>query len=264
MHILNKIVAQKHIEVSNRKITTPISVLERSDFFETICVSMSSSIRESKAGGIIAEFKRKSPSKPTINLDALVEDVCLPYFEGGAAAMSILTDASFFGGSELDLSKAKGLNCGPLLRKEFIVDEYQVIEAKSIGADAILLISEILTKAEIKILSQLAHNLGLQVLLEVHSENHLSKLSYDVDMVGVNNRDLTEFSVNPKHSIKLFPSLPKELVKISESGIHNIEVIQELMQVGFDGFLIGERFMATDNPGLACAEFITSLKDRLS
>lgn len=258
MHILDKIVAHKRTEVAAQKQRIPIASLESSAHYDTPCHSLAQSIRESELG-IISEFKRRSPSKPQINLEAEVSKIVTHYTQAGVSGISILTDSHFFGGSTEDLQDARRIVETPLLRKEFVIDEYQIIEAKSIGADAVLLITEILTAAEVKSFAKLAKSLGLDTLLEVHTEAQLAKYTSDIDIVGVNNRDLTAFTVDPEHSARLYDQLPSEAVKISESGIHHPDTIRMLQRVGFDGFLIGERFMKTMDPGRACQDFIQSI-----
>ena len=260
MHILDKIVAHKKKEVANNKEQTSVKLLEASPYFDRDCYSFSEFVRSSERTGIISEFKRRSPSKPTINLAADPLIIPQQYFKSGVSAISVLTDENFFGGNAYHLSIARSKVKCPMLRKDFIIDEYQILEAKSIGADLILLITEILTKEEVARFARFAKSLGLEVLLEVHTEKQIEKYTPDVSAIGVNNRDLTNFTVDPNHSIELYPKLPQEACKISESGIHDIETIIKLKQVGFDGFLIGERFMKTDDPGQACKEFIEGLK----
>ena len=258
MNILDKIVIDKRKEVDLRKSLIPIKQLESSVLFERQTNSLAKNLRESKSG-IIAEHKRRSPSKSVINQGLNVQDVARGYENAGVCGMSVLTDGKYFGGSLDDLIVARASCNLPLLRKEFIIDEYQIIEAKAIGADAILLITEILTKEEVKKFAELAKSIKLDVLLEVHTEQQLKKYNQAVDIVGVNNRDLTQFTVDPEHSVRLFDKLPSEAVKISESGIHNPETIMRLREVGYQGFLIGERFMKTMDPGKACQQFIDSL-----
>ena len=260
MNILDKIVAQKKIEVANNKELYPTQLLEKSTFFNGKTVSLSQYIKREDKTGIIAEFKRRSPSKPSINLYANVEEVSISYMQAGASALSVLTDKTFFGGSSEDLTTARKFNFCPILRKDFIIDEYQVIEARSIGADAILLIAEILTKEEVKSLSNLAHSLGLEVLLELHSETQLDKYNSDIKNIGVNNRDLDTFKTDIQFSKDLFDKLPSAVTKVSESGIHSAAVVNALKEVGYDGFLIGERFMVNANPGEACKSFIQDIK----
>jgi len=262
MHILDKIVNHKITEVAKRKQKTSITELEASDYFNRTTHSLSESLQNSPTG-IISEFKRRSPSKPTINLDANLSQIVTHYTQAGVSGISILTDEHFFGGHHSDLTDARRIVDTPLLRKEFIIDEYQIIEAKSIGADAILLITEILTVGQVKSFASLAKSIGLDTLLEIHSIEQLDKYNSDIDIVGVNNRDLTQFTVDPMHSVRLYEHLPSEVTKISESGIHNPETILTLKETGFDGFLIGERFMKTMDPGKACRDFIQDLNDRI-
>ena len=260
MNILDKIVRDKWKEVNLKKELIPIQAYEQLPYFEMKTTSLSKKLRASKTG-IIAEFKRKSPSKSIINDTALVEDVAIGYEKAGVCGMSVLTDEIYFGGTMDDLMIAKE-NCSlPLLRKEFIIDEYQIIEAKAIGADAILLIASILTKAQIKQFSELAKSLKLDVLLEVHNKEELDKsIMPSLDMLGVNNRNLKTFEVSIETSKQLSQLIPNDFVKISESGISSIEAIKELQPFGYKGFLIGENFMKTDNPGQSAANFIKSLE----
>jgi len=264
VHILDKIVAHKKIEVQRNKEQCPISTLEQSDYYSRECISFSGYIKDKNRSGIISEFKRRSPSKPTINLQADPSIIPNQYCDAGVSGISILTDEYFFGGNAYHLSMARPkVNC-PILRKDFIIDEYQIIEAKSIGADAILLITEILSKEEIANLATIAASLGLEVLMEIHTKEQIDKYHPTVNAIGINNRDLTTFTVDPNHSISLYPYLPKEVCKISESGIHDIQTMIKLREAGFDGFLIGERFMKTDDPGLACKSFIEEYKSALN
>lgn len=260
MNILNKIVLDKRREVDTKKNTIPTQILEQHPYFEKNTKSLAKNLRESKTG-IIAEFKRKSPSKLDINLNAKVADVAKGYENAGVTGMSVLTDEIYFGGKNDDLLLAK-THCNlPLLRKDFIIDEYQIIEAKAIGADVILLIASILTKKEIKQFSEFAKQLHLDVLLEVHNQTELEKsIIPSLDMIGVNNRDLKTFDVNLETSIKLSKLIPDDFVKVSESGISDTEAIKELKHYGFQGFLIGENFMKTDNPGASAKQFIKTLE----
>jgi len=263
VHILDKIVAHKKKEIKRNKEQCPVADLEASPHFERECISMSQSIRDKDKSGIISEFKRRSPSKPTINLSGDPSLIPNQYCSSGVSGISILTDEHFFGGNAYHLSIARPTVECPILRKDFIIDEYQIIEAKSIGADAILLITEILTKEEIAQLASFATNLGLEVLMEVHTQEQIDKYHPAIDSIGVNNRDLTTFTVDPDHSIMLYPNLPQEVCKISESGIHDTPTMIKLKQAGFDGFLIGERFMKTEDPGEACKTFIQEYKTAL-
>lgn len=260
MTILEKIVAHKKTEVADRKALYPAKLLEQSIYFHTPAVSMKKYLTRADKSGIIAEFKRKSPSKGAINLHASVERVSIGYMQAGASALSVLTDTEFFGGKSGDLTEARKFNFCPILRKDFIIDPYQILEARSIGADVILLIAECLTKEEVKSLAAEAKQLGLEVLMEIHSEEQLDKLNEHIDIVGVNNRNLKDFSVSIQTSIDLFPKIPSDFVRISESGISDPNAIVELRRVGFQGFLIGEYFMKHAEPHKTCREFIKRIE----
>ena len=260
MTILDKIVAHKKAEVANRKELYPIRLLEQSIYFDTPTVSLKKYLLRPDKSGIIAEFKRRSPSKGDINAFASVEQVSIGYMQAGASALSVLTDKEFFGGKNADLTEARKYNFCPILRKEFIIDEYQLFEAKSIGADTILLIAECLDKEQVLSLAKKAKDLGLEVLLEIHSEAQLDKLNEYLDVIGVNNRNLEDFSVSIQTSIDLYSKIPSEFVRISESGISNADAIVELKQVGFQGFLIGEYFMKSSNPAKTCRDLIKKVE----
>ena len=260
MNILDKIILDKRREVVLKKSIIPVSQLEASVFFDKQTISLSHNLRNSNSG-IIAEHKRRSPSKAEINYGFTVEEVVKGYETAGACGISVLTDGKYFGGSLDDLLLARASVNIPLLRKEFIVDEYQILEAKAHGADLILLIAAVLSREEIKSLSEFAHRLGLEVLLEVHNQEELEKsIMPSLDMIGVNNRNLKTFEVSLDFSKKLADLIPNEFVKVSESGISSIEAITELKPFGYQGFLIGENFMKTDNAGQAAKEFISQLK----
>ena len=261
MDILTKIVNDKRIEVNLRKQLIPIKQLEQSILFERETVSLTEKLKNSTTG-IIAEHKRRSPSKQVINHDLNVFDVAKGYQDAGVCGMSVLTDGKYFGGSLDDLLTARASCNLPLLRKEFIIDTYQIIEAKAYGADVILLIAAILTKEEIKTFSELAKSLNLDVLLEVHNEAELHKsIMPSLDMLGVNNRNLKTFEVSLDTSKQLSNLIPDDFVKVSESGISNIEAIKTLQPFGYKGFLIGENFMKTDNAGLSAKQFIKTLNN---
>jgi len=260
MNILSTIAAHKRNEVTERQELYPIALLERSPFFETKPVSLSKYLLRPGASGIIAEFKRKSPSKGTINAYAKVEEVTIGYMQGGASALSVLTDKDFFGGRNEDLIKARELNYCPILRKEFIVDPYQVIEAKSIGADAILLIAAILTPDETLQLATLARSLGMETILEVHGCAELTHLNDQISILGVNNRNLADFQVSLDISLSLSEFISDQVLAISESGIHHPSDVHMLRQAGYKGFLIGEQFMSAGDPAHACHAFIGQLK----
>lgn len=260
MDILTKIVNDKRIEVNLRKQLIPTKQLEQSILFERETVSLANKLRNSTTG-IIAEHKRRSPSKQVINHDLNVFDVAKGYEEAGVCGMSVLTDGKYFGGSLDDLLTARASCNLPLLRKEFIIDTYQIIEAKAYGADVILLIAAILTKNEIKQFSELAKTLNLDVLLEVHNEEELNKsIMPSLDMLGVNNRNLKTFDVSLETSKQLSALIPNDFVKVSESGISNIEAIKTLQPFGYKGFLIGENFMKTNNAGESAKQFIKDLR----
>ena len=259
MNILDKIVADKLIEVELRKKLIPIEQLEQSVLFDKTPISLVQNLKSSTTG-IIAEHKRRSPSKSVINQDLNVFDVAKGYEKAGVCGMSVLTDGKYFGGSLDDLLTARASCKLPLLRKEFIIDPYQIIEAKSFGANVILLIAAILSKEELKAYSELAQSLELEVLLEIHDETELKKsLLETVDMIGVNNRNLKTFEVSLETSKKLSTLIPDDFIKVSESGISSVEAIKALQPYGFKGFLIGENFMKTENAGDSAKQFIESL-----
>lgn len=260
MNILDRIIADKHKELVLKKLVVPISQLEQSALFERETVSLAERLKTSKTG-IIAEHKRRSPSKSVINQDLNVEDVARGYEDAGISGMSVLTDAKYFGGSLDDLLYARASVKMPLLRKEFIIDEYQLLEAKAHGADVILLITAVLEHEQIKSLSEFAKSIGLEVLLEVHNEEELHKsIMPSLDMLGINNRNLKTFEVSTEISKTLSEKIPEDFVKVSESGISSVEAIRDLQQYGYKGFLIGENFMKTNNPGKAAAAFVKELK----
>lgn len=261
MDILTKIVNDKRIEVNLRKLLIPIKQLEHSILFERETVSLAKKLKASNTG-IIAEHKRRSPSKQVINHDLNVFDVAKGYEDAGVCGMSVLTDGKYFGGSLDDLLTARASCNLPLLRKEFIIDSYQIIEAKAYGADVILLIAAILTKEEIKTFSELAKSLNLDVLLEVHNEAELHKsIMPSLDMLGVNNRNLKTFEVSLETSKQLSDLIPNDFVKVSESGISSIQAIKTLQPYGYKGFLIGENFMKTNNAGESANQFIKTLNN---
>lgn len=260
MNILDQIMAHKRVEIAERKVLCPIPMLEKSTLFQSPTTSLKSSLLDKNKSGIIAEFKRKSPSKGIINSYASVEQTTAGYVQAGASALSILTDAKFFGGSNEDVLIARRANACPILRKDFIIDEYQIIEARSIGADAILLIAAVLDSQTVQKYTRLAQSLGLEVLLEVHNEEEVkANLDSEVDLVGVNNRDLKTFEVSIDISKRLASLIPDTIVKISESGIDSPAAIRELRDVGYNGFLLGQVFMQQNRPEVACREFMDAL-----
>ncbi|MEM6765406.1 MAG: indole-3-glycerol phosphate synthase TrpC [Bacteroidota bacterium] len=260
MNILEKIIVHKRKEVAHQKELYPVKYLESSIFFDTPCVPMTTYIQREDKSGIIAEIKRKSPSKGNIHPYVSVEKTSIGYMQAGASALSILTDTFFFGGKNEDLSLARRMNYCPILRKDFIIEEYQIIEARSIGADVILLIAAALTPAKLAELARFAQSLGLQVLMEVHDQEELERsLTPHINLVGVNNRNLKTFEVNIQTAASLSTLIPNEFVKVAESGIKGPEEILFLEECGYEGFLIGERFMKHAEPHKACAQFIDSL-----
>ncbi len=260
MNILDKIIIDKRKEVELRKSLIPVSQLESSILFERHTTSLAQNLKASKSG-IIAEHKRRSPSKSVINQNLNVQDVASGYENAGACGMSVLTDGKYFGGSLDDLLVARASCNLPLLRKEFVIDPYQIIEAKAYGAHVILLIAAVLTRDEIKQFSELAKSFHLDVLLEVHNEEELLKsMMPSLDMLGVNNRNLKTFEVSLDTSKQLSQLIPNDFVKVSESGISSIEAIAILQTYGYQGFLIGENFMKTNNPGASATEFINTLE----
>lgn len=259
MNILEKIIIDKKREVILKKSIIPILQLEKSVLFDRKTVSLSESLKNSNSG-IIAEHKRRSPSKTEINYGFTVEEVVTGYENAGVCGISVLTDGKYFGGSLDDLLLARASVKISLIRKEFIIDEYQILEAKAFGADVILLIAAVLTRQEIQNLSLFAQKLGLEVLLEVHNQEELEKaIMPSLNMVGVNNRNLKTFEVSLDFSKQLASLIPNEFVKVSESGISAIEAIKELQPFGYQGFLIGENFMKTENAGESAKKFINQL-----
>jgi indole-3-glycerol phosphate synthase len=260
MTILDKIVAHKRKEVEFAKREMNYSGLEESDLFHRETYSFKQFLLDPARTGIIAEYKRKSPSKGIINDHASVKDVTTAYTAAGASALSVLTDREFFMGRKFDLIKARELNQIPILRKDFMIDEYQIIEAKALGADIILLIAAILTPDEIKRFASLAKSLNLNVLLEVHNLEELERsIDPNLDAIGVNNRNLADFTVSVDTSFQLAEHIPGEFMKISESAISNPAVIKDLKKAGFNGFLIGENFMKQADPGAAMRAFVEEL-----
>lgn len=256
-NILDTIIEFKKQEIANA--TVSLQELENSAFYKRRTLSLKQFLLDGSRTGIIAEFKRRSPSKGIFNAGARPGDITRAYTEGGASGLSVLTDEKFFGGSSEDLKKARE-NEIPILRKDFIIDEYQISEAKSIGADVILLIAACLTPARVADLAAFAKKIGLEVLLEIHDDTELQHICEDVDIVGVNNRDLKTFTVDVGRSIDLATKIPDNKLKISESGISTVNTILLLKEHGYNGFLIGETFMKEPNPAIAFARFVNELK----
>ncbi len=260
MNILDKIVLRKKEEVALAKQKISVAELEANPNFDRKPLVFKDFLLDESRTGIIAEFKRRSPSKGVINGTADVAEVTQAYNLAGASALSVLTDTDFFGGKTEDLLQARAINQIPILRKDFMIDEYQILEAKAWGADIILLIASILTRQQIIDFGKLAQSLGLNVLLEVHNLAELEKsICPNLNAIGVNNRNLGDFTVDIQTSFDLVNKIPNEFLKISESAIDNPQVIKELKAVGYNGFLIGENFMKTDNPGLAIRDFVKHL-----
>ena len=258
MNILEKIIAFKRTEVEQRKAAMPVADLEKERYFKRETLSLRKFILNEKKTGIIAEYKRKSPSKGIINNRDSVEAVTKAYFSYGASGISVLTDQEFFGGSLDDLIAARD-NRVPLLRKDFTIDDYQIIEAKAFGADVILLIAACLSPQEVKSLATTARNLGLEVLLELHDESELDHVCDEVSLVGVNNRNLKNFEVDLEHSVRLAQQIDDTFIKVAESGINDVKNIQYLKGFGFKGFLIGEYFMKQPSPMMAFKDFAYQL-----
>lgn len=258
MNILDQIIEHKKLEVAGQKKVASIPLLEKSALFERNTLSLKQFLLDETRTGIIAEFKRRSPSKGIINDRSNVGDVTRGYSLYGASGLSVLTDNSFFGGSREDLIAARSNNI-PILRKDFMIDEYQLIEAKAIGADVILLIAACLTPGQVRSLARAAKGLNLEVLLEVHDESEITHICDEVDMVGVNNRNLKTFTVDLEQSIKLAEKIGKDKLRIAESGISNVKNISYLKRFGFNGFLIGEHFMKQDDPVVSFENFVKDL-----
>lgn len=259
LNMLERILAYKREELRQRKLEIPVSELEGKPFFSREIFSLKASLNDPGKTGIIAEFKRRSPSRGILHPDASVEKITGAYARFGAAAISVLTDMPSFGGSTDDFLKAR-VNALPLLRKDFILDEYQIMESRAMGADVILLIAACLTPVETKKLAVFAKGLGLETLLEIHEESELTHLCDAIDVIGINNRDLKTFAVDINRSIVLAQCLPPGKTIIAESGIRDIETIRKLKSVGFKGFLIGEQFMKESDPAIAFASFVDQLK----
>ncbi len=258
MTILDKIIADKVIEVANRKAKTSIDDLINTPAFAYPTLSLKENLLTSNSG-IISEFKRKSPSKGWIHEGADVGAVTKGYSQAGASAISILTDEIYFGGTPADVIAARPQVTCPILRKEFMIDEYQLYEAKAMGADLILLIAAALSIEQTKELARKARELNLEVLLEVHNEEEIGHANEFVDMLGVNNRNLKTFVTDIQASFDLEKRIPNDFVKVSESGISEVETVKQLRQAGYRGFLMGENFMKEENPSAALASFIQQL-----
>lgn len=254
MNVLDQIIANKKLEVEIAKKAVPVQQLKDEEYYSRKTLSLKDSIRSKS--GIIAEFKRKSPSKGNINTSATPEEVVNQYEKYGASGISILTDQNFFCGSFQDILNVRDAVKIPILRKDFMVDEYQFLEAKAIGSDVVLLIAACLSPLQVQEFTALAHELNLEVLLEIHTEEELQHFNSEIDFVGINNRNLKDFKVDLNHSVALKNSLPSGSISIAESGIYSVEDFLFLKEKGFDGFLMGEFFMKNENPGAAFGNFI--------
>jgi indole-3-glycerol phosphate synthase len=262
MNILEKIVARKREEVRLAKQAVSVQQLEASPYFQRDTASLTERLLLENSTGIIAEFKRQSPSKGILNHEVNPVDVVSGYERAGVAGSSVLTDTDFFGGSRQDFLDVRANVSIPLLRKDFMIDEYQFLEAKSWGADVVLLIASILTPAQVSHFTALAKSLMMEVLLELHDETELDHVNDMVDMVGINNRNLKTFSVDTEQSVRMAEQLGNDVIKVAESGITSVETLRYFKQHGFHGFLIGENFMKNSNPAQTCAEFISTLSCR--
>ena len=256
--ILSEIIANKRFEVDLQKQAISIEQLQEGISEAPVIRSMKQALASSKSG-VIAEFKRRSPSKGWIKQDARPEEIVLSYATAGASVLSILTDEKFFGGSLKDIRIARPLVEIPILRKDFIIDEYQLYQAKIVGADAVLLIAAALEQERCNELTEKAHSLGLEVLLEIHSPEELSYINKKIDMVGINNRNLGTFFTDVENSFRLAGQLPQDAVLVSESGISDPEIVKRLRTAGFRGFLIGETFMKTEQPGETLQNFLQAI-----
>jgi len=259
MNKLEEICAQRALQVENNKRLYPIPLLEERIHFKANTISLESYVLREDKSGIIAEFKRKSPSKGMIDAYAGVKETTIAYMQGGASALSVLTEPDYFAGKDSDLIAARQANYCPILRKDFVVDEYQIIEARSIGADAILLIAAMLEKNQLNALYSTARNLGLEVLIEVHGEEELDRLPDGQFLLGVNNRDLTTMNVDTDISMKMAQVIGSDRCKISESGLHSPQDLVELRKAGYDGFLIGEAFMRAPEAGKEVQRYTNAL-----
>jgi indole-3-glycerol phosphate synthase len=258
-NILDQIIEHKQLEVAAAKQKVTVAQLQQAEYYSRSTFSLKQFLLDETKTGIIAEFKRQSPSKGIINAIADVVEITKAYTENGASGLSVLTDEYFFGGTAEDIKKAR-VNNIPILRKDFIIDEYQIIEARAMGADVILLIAACLTPTRVRELALFAKSLQLEVLLEIHTDEELAHICETTDIVGINNRDLKTFIVDINRSIELGKKIPADKIKIAESGINSIETISIFKTAGFKGFLIGENFMKEREPTIAFADFVQQLK----
>jgi indole-3-glycerol phosphate synthase len=261
MNILEKIVADRKKTVNQLKTIVPMQAWEMMSNFYTPCLSLKESLLDENLSGIIAEFKRASPSKGIINDRAEVSGVVFEYEINGASAVSVLTEPLYFKGNNDDIMGLSGSMNIPVLRKDFIFDEYQVAESKAIGADVILLIAACLTPAEVKRLAAFAKNTGMEVLLELHGEEELDHICAETEIIGINNRDLKTFEVDIERSLRMAEKIPADKIKVAESGISSVQDILLFRKNGFKGFLIGENFMKEKHPGEAFRKFVEQLNN---
>jgi len=261
MNKLQEIVVEKHKQVAFDKQLRPVEMLESTLYFNRKCASIKEYINRGDKSGIISEIKKKSPALGAINTGIRVESLAAAYTASGVSALSVLTDSAFFGGCNADLTAARENTSLPILRKDFVIDPYQVIEAKSIGADVVLLIAAILSRSQVEQFTMLAHQLGMEVILELHSAQELEKIHSDIDVIGVNNRNLETMLIDVATSKAMAKYLPAGVVKISESGIEDPAIVLELKTLGYNGFLIGSHFMKHSNPGEACSAFIRQINN---
>ncbi|MDP2209220.1 MAG: indole-3-glycerol phosphate synthase TrpC [Bacteroidota bacterium] len=260
MNVLENIISAKIEEVKKKKKDIPIASLEAMEYFKRNTVSLSAALKYKNGIGIIAEIKRKSPSAGILRKEVDIKNMAASYQQNGAAAISVLTEENYFNGSLNDLKDARSVVDIPILRKDFIIDEYEIYEAKAFGADAVLLIADLLSKEQLRQLFYAAKSLGLECLVEIHSTESVDKLDFSLmKLIGINNRDLNTFSCNLDTFGKIAKLLPEDVVLVSESGIKNVDDLLRLQNDGAKGALIGEYFMKSENPGSALSEFISSI-----
>jgi len=259
MSVLETIIANKQNEVAIRKKKIRMDDLRTYPLFNRSCISLVDALHHASVG-IIAEFKRKSPSQGWIHQHAGVEEVTRGYENAGASGISVLTDYTYFGGRTDDLLQARQAIQIPILRKDFMIDAYQIYESKAMGADVILLIAAALTVDQTLELARVAKSLSLEVLLEIHHASELEHINPYVDLVGVNNRNLKTFQVDTALSVELAQQIPDEYIKISESGLSAAETVMQLRLSGYKGFLMGEYFMRNEHPAMALSKFIAACR----
>lgn len=264
MNILERIKSVKARTIAEKKAMVPVKKLESSLFFESPCVSLTRYLKRTDKVGIIAEFKKKSPSRGDIQKYADPAKICLGYMQSGASALSVLTDLPFFDGRNEDLSTAREWNYCPILRKDFIIDAYQIIEAKSIGADAVLLIKNLVPDGEIERFAKLARNLGMEVLIEIHDPSDFDSIYDMADLIGINSRSLSTMKVLDRHHLSALDTISSDKPLVAESGISDPEYAAELLSGSYDGLLIGSHFMSQPDPVHACRRFVTNTEQALA